>query len=100
MKKKYKLTDKTKIYNGKTLYRIEALKDFDFIHKGEVGGFVESENNLSQENDCWIGNDAMVFDDARVSDTQRSLKMRQFVGVQRQQIMHLFMDTHLLRTVI
>lgn len=44
--KKYKLTDETKVYNGKTLYRIQALKDFDFIHKGEVGGFVESEKNL------------------------------------------------------
>lgn len=65
--KKYKLTDETKVYNGKTLYRIQALKDFDFIHKGEVGGFVESENNLWQEGNCWIYDNAMVFDDARVT---------------------------------
>ena len=65
--KKYKLTDDTKVYNGKTLYRIQALKDFDFIHKGEVGGFVESEKNLWQEGNCWIYDNAMVFDDARVT---------------------------------
>lgn len=65
--KKYKLTDETKVYNGKTLYRIQALKDFDFIHKGEVGGFVESEKNLWQEGNCWIYDNAMVFDDARVT---------------------------------
>ena len=65
--KKYKLTDETKVYNGKTLYRIQALKNFSYVNKLQKGGFVESENNLSQENDCWIGNDAMVFDDARVS---------------------------------
>ena len=65
--KKYKLTDETKVYNGKTLYRIQALKNFSYVNKGQKGGFVESENNLSQENDCWIDNDAMVFDDAHVS---------------------------------
>lgn len=65
--KKYKLTDETKVYNGKTLYRIQALKNFSYVIKGQKGGFVESENNLSQENDCWISNDAKVFDDARVS---------------------------------
>ena len=65
--KKYKLTDETKVYNGKTLYRIQALKNFSYVNKGQKGGFVETENNLSQENDCWIYDDAMVFDDARVS---------------------------------
>lgn len=65
--KKYKLTDETKVYNGKTLYRIEALKDFAYVQKGKKGGFVESEENLSQEDDCWIDGDAMVFDDTRVS---------------------------------
>lgn len=66
MSKKYKLTEETKVYNGKTLYRIKALKNFSYVNKGQKGGFVESEYNLSQENDCWIDDDAMVFDDARV----------------------------------
>ena len=69
--KKYKLTDETKVYNGKTLYRIEALKDFGFIKKGEVGGFVESWKNLWQEGNCWIYDDAMVLDNARVTGDAR-----------------------------
>lgn len=65
--KKYKLTDETKVYNGKTLYRIEALKDFAYVQKGSKGGFVESEQNLSQEDYCWIYHDAMVYGNAIVS---------------------------------
>ena len=38
MEKKYKLTDETIEVNGKTLYRIEALKDFSNIKKGDKGG--------------------------------------------------------------
>lgn len=33
MEKKYKLTDETIEVDGKTLYRIEALKDFSYIKK-------------------------------------------------------------------
>lgn len=52
--KKYKLTDETIQVGGHTLHRIEALTDFSNAHKGEKGGFVESEDNLSQSNDCWV----------------------------------------------
>ena len=43
MEKKYKLTEETINIEGKTLYRIEALKDFADIKKGDKGGFVEKE---------------------------------------------------------
>ena len=66
MEKKYKLTEESINYFGKTLYRIEALKDFDIVKKGDKGGYVESEENLSQEEDCWISNNAKVFDSAVV----------------------------------
>jgi hypothetical protein len=53
--KKYKLLKKSKIeFLGKTLFQIQALKDFGYISKGEKGGFVESEVNLSQEGDSWV----------------------------------------------
>ena len=39
--KKYKLTDETIDIEGKTLYRIEALKDFNGVRKGKKGGYVE-----------------------------------------------------------
>ena len=68
MEKKYKLTDETIIHNGKTLYRIEALRNFSTIKQGEKGGFVESKRNLSQEGNCWIYDNAKVFDNARIRD--------------------------------
>ena len=71
MSKKYKLTDETVKINGKTLHRIEALKDFNNIKRGDKGGFVESELNLSQKGNCWIYNNAYVYDDACVSDNAR-----------------------------
>lgn len=38
-----KLTDKTIIIDGHILHRIQALKDFNLVAKGDLGGFVESE---------------------------------------------------------
>ena len=64
--KKYKLTDESINFCGRKLYRIEALKDFSNVKKGDKGGFVENERNLSQENNCWIYDDAKVFDNASV----------------------------------
>lgn len=64
---KYRLTDIKIEYNGHTLYRIEALKDFGNIRKGTLGGFVQSTYNLSQEGTCWIAHDAKVYDSAIVS---------------------------------
>ena len=66
--KKYKLTDETIEVEGKILYRIEALKDFGEIKKGDKGGFIESENNLSHEGNAWVYDDACVYDNALVTD--------------------------------
>ena len=64
MEKKYKLTEETINVDGRTLYRIEALKDFDVVEKGDKGGFIEDEKNLSQSDDCWIYENAKVFGNA------------------------------------
>ena len=66
--KKYKLTDETINLNGATLYRIEALKDFGEIKKGDKGGFIESENNLAHEGNAWVSDNARVYGDACVFD--------------------------------
>lgn len=66
MSKKYKLTDETINLNGVTLYRIEALKYFGEIKKGDKGGFIESENNLAHEGDAWVSDNAHVYGDACV----------------------------------
>ena len=55
--------------------RIVALRDGPWGGIGTIGGFVESEDNLSQLNDCWIYDDAkatgfsLVFEFARLYDT-------------------------------
>lgn len=70
--KKYELTNETTKVNGRTLYRIRALKTIStnlmLVQEGELGGFVESEFNLAQEGNCWIGDNAVVFKNARVYD--------------------------------
>ena len=48
MSKKYELTDETMEWEGHTLHRIKALRDFNDVKAGDLGGWVESEDNLSQ----------------------------------------------------
>ena len=68
MEKKYKLTEETINVCGRTLHRIEALKDFNDVKKGDKGGFIGNEKNLSQKDDCWVYDNARVCDDAIVYD--------------------------------
>ena len=64
MEKKYELIPSDK----EGLYRVKALKDFNDVKNGDIGGYVESENNLSQYDDCWIYDNAVVRDNAEVCD--------------------------------
>lgn len=66
--KKYELTDETIEHNGHTLYRIRALRDFGSVKSSQLGGFVESEYNLSHFGDCWIRGNAKVYDSGRVRE--------------------------------
>ena len=66
MEKKYRLTDETIEFNGVKLYRIEALKDFGCVKKGDKGGFVQSEKNLSQLENCWIFDDSKAIGNSYV----------------------------------
>lgn len=59
--KKYKLTEETKHIGFATLYRICAIRDFADVKAGDLGGWIESEKNLSHEDNAW------VYDNARVS---------------------------------
>ena len=43
---KYEFTDETKNYEGHLLHRIRRLSD------SKLGGWIESEKNLSQEGNC------------------------------------------------
>lgn len=65
---KYVLTDETKVVQGRTLHRIKALRDFIHVKAGKPGGWIESEYNLSQDDDAWVADEACVCDEARVID--------------------------------
>lgn len=68
MEKKYRLLeDDTITVGGRTLYRIEALRDFANVKKGDKGGYVEKEDNLSHNGNCWVYGKAWVSGDTWVS---------------------------------
>ena len=69
--KKYELTSDTKIVFGHILYRIKALSSFGCVSAGDLGGFLESEKNLSQNGDAWVYGDARVYGDAWVYGNAR-----------------------------
>jgi hypothetical protein len=65
--KKYELLDNdTKTHNGVTLRRVRALRSFGNIEEGELGGFIEKEENLSHRGNAWVYGNARVSGNARV----------------------------------
>nr|DAI16965.1 MAG TPA: Putative transferase, nesg, ydcK, Structural Genomics.38A [Caudoviricetes sp.] len=66
MKKYELLVEDTITFFGVQLFRIKALISFSGIGKGEVGGYIASEKNLSQYGNAWVSGDARVYGNARV----------------------------------
>lgn len=52
---------------GTSLKRIVALRDFCDVRKGDTGGLIESEANLSHDGDAWVFGNARVSGNAKVS---------------------------------
>jgi hypothetical protein len=69
--KKFELTETTIGLNNITLYRIKALRDFADVKAGDLGGYLETEFNLSHEGNAWVYDNAQVFGDAWVFDNAR-----------------------------
>jgi hypothetical protein len=71
-RQKYRLLpDETKVVDGVTLHRIVAERDVGdteepIAEKGEKGGFVESERNLSQRGGSWIDEGAIAMGRSRI----------------------------------
>ena len=61
---KFSLTKTTKNYLGTTLFQIKAEKSFGNVSKGDLGGWVEKEENLSQEGNAWVFGNIYVSGDA------------------------------------
>ena len=61
------LIDDTITFFGVQLFRVKALISFGKVKKGDVGGYVESEKNLSQSGNAWVSGNAKVYGNAEVS---------------------------------
>lgn len=56
---------------GKKLFRIKALVEFGDVKAGEIGGYVEKEENVSQYGNAWVYGNARVYGNAEVSGDAR-----------------------------
>ena len=57
---KYEFTGETMNHEGRLLHEIRRLYD------RRIGGWIEKEENLSQEGNCWVYSRAIVYDNAYV----------------------------------
>lgn len=56
--KKFELTSEFVTFLGKKLFRIKALISFGNVKEGELGGYVEKEENLSNDGNAWVSGNA------------------------------------------
>lgn len=62
--KNFELTSETINHDGRTLYRIRAIKSFGVVRAGDLGGWVESLDNLFDNG--WVFDNGKVYDKACV----------------------------------
>jgi NDP-sugar pyrophosphorylase family protein len=75
MSKKYEFTGETRVVVYKksgdfvnvNLKRIRALRDFGDVRTGDLGGWIEKEDNLSQEGKCWVYHNAIAAGNSKIS---------------------------------
>ena len=76
MERKYEFTGETLQHEGHTLHQIRAVDDlpgddmYDIppVKKGELGGWIEKEENLSHRGFCWVGGEAKVWGNVQIHD--------------------------------
>ena len=68
--KKFEFTGETKtinlLFRTATLHRIRAVAEFGLVKVGDLGGWIEKEENLSHEGKAWVYGDAKVYGNAEV----------------------------------
>ena len=68
--KKFEFTGETKtislFFRTATLHRIRAIAEFGLVKIGDLGGWIEKEENLSHEGKAWVCGDAEVWGNAKV----------------------------------
>ena len=73
----------TKIHSynlaGRIIWQIKALRDIPSfnVKQGDIGGWIEKDENLNQDDDSWISENSKVYDDSIIfnnSFNSKSLK--------------------------
>ena len=64
---------------GVELFRIKALISFGNVKEGELGGYVEKEDNLSHSGNAWVYGNARVSGNAEVSGDARVSKLNDYI---------------------
>lgn len=73
-KQKYDFTGEKKINDsGVVLSRIKAITSFGDVKEGDLGGWIESEENLSHDGEAWIYDEAAAYGN---SDVRGNAKLR------------------------
>ena len=74
MSKKYEFTGETCEHNGHTLKRIKRCSD------NCIGGWIEGEENLSQEGGCFVYGEAKVYGRAHISENATASSRSEVYG--------------------
>lgn len=56
------LRDDVRTKDFAPVFRIKALKSFNNVKKGDLGGYIDEKTNLSHDGNAWIYDDAVVVD--------------------------------------
>ena len=71
---KYMITENTKTIGKTILHQIKSLQSFSDVSAGDLGGWIESEANLSQNDEAWIYEDSCAYEHAYVYDNAKITK--------------------------
>ena len=78
--KKYELTTEYKEIGNLKLFRVKALTSFGNVKGGEIGGYIEKEDNLSQDGNAWVSGNARVSSNAKVGGNAQACGDAQVYG--------------------
>ena len=81
MMKKYEFTGETKMWLGRELHRIRAVRDFGDVKCGTLGGWIEKEDNLSHNGSCFVYGNARVYGNALVYDSADISKTEHYICI-------------------
>ena len=81
-RKKYEFTGETRALSATTiLHRIRAVIDIPSagVNAGDIGGWIESDSNLSHSGDAWVGGSAWVVGNAWVGGNAHINSNKEFI---------------------